>query len=232
MSAADPIRPLVALVLEDDPDFRVRFERLLDGMREPALARRPSVTTIDAALGSIAALPTLDLLVTDLGLPDGLGHRVVREVATRFPHCAILVVTVFGDEENIVTAIEAGAQGYLLKDSSGEEFISAVRDILAGGSPISPIVARLVLNRFRQPAAAATPATPTAGNTGRAALSERETEILRLVAKGFNFTDICGLLDISMNTVKTHVHRIYRKLAVHSRGEAVYEASRLGLIDL
>ena len=232
MSAADPIRPLVALVLEDDPDFCTRFERLLDGMQEPSLARQPSVRTIDAALRGVAALSELDLLVTDLGLPDGPGHRVVREVAARFPRCAVLVVTVFGDEENIVTAIEAGAQGYLLKDSSGEEFITAVRDILAGGSPVSPIVARLVLNRFRQPAAAARLAMPAAGDTDRAALSERETEILRLVAKGFNFTDICGLLDISMNTVKTHVHRIYRKLAVHSRGEAVYEASRLGLVDL
>lgn len=229
MNAADRHRPLTALVLEDDPDFRTRFEGLLDGIDEPALARQPSVATVEAALSRVVAMPTLDLLVTDLGLPDGPGHRVVREVAGRFPHCAILVVTVFGDEENIVTAIEAGAHGYLLKDSTGEEFLAAVRDVLAGGSPISPIVARLVLNRFRQPTAQATPASD---DVAQITLSERETEILRLVAKGFNFSDICGLLDISMNTVKTHVHRIYRKLAVHSRGEAVYEASRLGLIDL
>ncbi|MGH8187987.1 MAG: LuxR C-terminal-related transcriptional regulator, partial [Steroidobacteraceae bacterium] len=127
--------------------------------------------------------------------------------------------------DHVVNAIEAGASGYLLKDSSADEFLSAVYDILSGGSPVSPMVARLVLNRLRN-ARRAVPVDPDVE------LSEREAEILTLVAKGFSFSDICQLLAITSNTVKTHVNRIYRKLAVHSRGQAVYEATRLGLIDM
>jgi DNA-binding NarL/FixJ family response regulator len=125
---------------------------------------------------------------------------VIREAAAKQPGCAILVVMVCDGEAHVVTTIEAGA----------------------GGSPISPMSARLELDRPRAPAAAG------AG----VALSERETQILGYVAKGFSFADICKLLDITANTVKTHVNRIYRKLAVNSRGQAVYEASRLGLVEL
>ena len=217
---------VAVVIVEDDPAFRARFEQIL----APAAGYDvlAAVGSVAEGIDAVRAAP-VDLLVVDLGLPDGDGIEVIREVTERQPACAVMVVTVFGDEEHVVSAIEAGASGYLLKDSDPADFTAAVRDLLDGGSPVSPMVARLVLERLRRPARR--PPFETGGED-LVQLSEREAEILTLVAKGFSFADICGLLSITNNTVKTHVNRIYRKLAVHSRGQAVYEAARLGLIDL
>ncbi|MGH8243217.1 MAG: response regulator [Steroidobacteraceae bacterium] len=219
--------PVDVVVVEDDASFRERFAEILSrdgGFRVRALAE-----TVAGGLAAVNA-QTIDLLVVDLGLPDGDGIEVIRAATERQPDCAAIVVTVFGDEEHVVSAIEAGARGYLLKDCDEEEFMTAVRDLLAGGSPVSPMVARLVLNRLCR--ASSAPAAADDGTDEGVELSERESEILTLVAKGFSFGDVCSLLSITQNTVKTHVNRIYRKLAVHSRGQAVYEATRMGLIDL
>lgn len=217
---------VAVVIVEDDPAFRARFEQIL----APAAGYDvlAAVGSVAEGIDAVRAAP-VDLLVVDLGLPDGDGIEVIREVTERQPACAVMVVTVFGDEEHVVSAIEAGASGYLLKDSDPADFTAAVRDLLDGGSPVSPMVARLVLERLRRPARR--PPFETGGED-LVQLSEREAEILTLVAKGFSFADICRLLAITNNTVKTHVNRIYRKLAVHSRGQAVYEAARLGLIDL
>lgn len=214
--------PRSVLIVEDDRTFRTRFEQILTTAGTFRIVA--AVDSVAAALAVLRDNP-IDLLIADLGLPDGDGITVIGETAEQQKDCAVMVVTVFGDEEHVVNAIEAGASGYLLKDSSADEFLSAVYDLLSGGSPVSPMVARLVLNRLRN-AKRAVPVDPNVE------LSEREAEILTLVAKGFSFSDICQLLAITSNTVKTHVNRIYRKLAVHSRGQAVYEATRLGLIDM
>ena len=211
------------LVVEDDRRFRERFTRTFAASADFRVC--DSVYTVAAGLQALRA-SAIAVLVVDLGLPDGSGLQVIREAAAKQPDCAILVVTVFGDEEHVVNAIEAGASGYLLKDSSDDELLAAARDLLAGGSPISPMVARLVLNRMR-----AAPEEVVPGDAD-VEFTDREAQILSYVAKGFSFADICGLLNITANTVKTHVNRIYRKLAVHSRSQAVYEATRLGLIDL
>lgn len=211
------------LIVEDDRTFRARFETILASAG--AFHVVDAVDTVARGLRTLRE-SVIDLLIVDLGLPDGNGIDVIREAARAQPECAVMVVTVFGDEEHVVAAIESGASGYLLKDSSTEDFLVAVQDLLDGGSPVSPMVARLVLNRLRAPRARAENAEQTVE------LSDRETEILTLVAKGFSFGDICQLLSITTNTVKTHVNRIYRKLAVHSRGQAVYEATRLGLIEI
>jgi len=217
---------VAVVIVEDDPAFRTRFEQILS----PGAGYdvRAAVGSVAEGIDAVRAAP-VDLLVVDLGLPDGDGIAVIREITERQPACAVMVVTVFGDEEHVVSAIEAGASGYLLKDSDPADFTAAVRDLLDGGSPVSPMVARLVLERLRRPAERRL-FEPDGEDPVR--LSEREAEILTLVAKGFSFGDICGLLSITNNTVKTHVNRIYRKLAVHSRGQAVYEAARLGLIEL
>jgi DNA-binding NarL/FixJ family response regulator len=211
------------LIVEDDRTFRTRFEQILAQAGTFRI-----VAAVDSVAAGLRALhaETIDVLITDLGLPDGDGVVLIGEASAHQKNCVVMVVTVFGDEEHVVAAIEAGAGGYLLKDSTPDEFLGAVRDLLAGGSPVSPMVARLVLNRLRE---ARTRAVPTDNSIE---LTEREAEILTLVAKGFSFGDICQLLSITTNTVKTHVNRIYRKLAVHSRGQAVYEATRLGLIDM
>lgn len=168
-----------------------------------------------------------DVLLIDLGLPDISGIEVIRHANQTLPKCECMVVTVFGDEEHVLASIEAGAAGYLLKDASEENFLAGIRELIAGGSPISPIIARRLLKRFQ-----AEPATVDAApeNTSGVALSEREREILLLASKGFNYPEMGKLMGISPHTVTSHVKKIYRKLAVHSRGEAVFEANRMGLI--
>lgn len=184
-----------------------------------------TAATIAQALTALQT-GTPDVLLVDLGLPDGSGLDVIDNVKQRDPACEIMVVSVFGDEDNVLAAIEAGASGYLLKDMLAEPFLTAIRELRAGGSPISPSIARILLARAR-------PARPVdhAANSEGIDLGDREAQILGLVAKGFNFGEIGRLLGISTNTVKTHIYRIYRKLSVHSRGEAVFEAKKLGLLD-
>jgi DNA-binding NarL/FixJ family response regulator len=138
-----------------------------------------------------------------------------------------MVVTVFGDEEHVLASIEAGAAGYLLKDASEESFLSSLRELMAGGSPISPIIARRLLKRFQPKAMVAATADVPESDIN---LSEREREILVLASKGYNYPEMGKLMGISPHTVTSHVKKIYRKLAVHSRGEAVFEAHRMGLI--
>lgn len=210
-------------VLEDDAVLRDRYVELV--------ASAPDMRLLWSA-GSLAEARRAlesgkpDVLLVDLGLPDGSGLEIFAQVKKQYPACEVMVVSVFGDEDHVVAAIAAGASGYLLKDTLAESFLATIRDLHAGGSPISPSIARILLTRAR-PA----PAVATESAAGGPELAERETEILQLVAKGFNFGEISRLLGISTNTVRTHIYRIYRKLSVHSRGEAVFEAKKLGLLD-
>jgi DNA-binding NarL/FixJ family response regulator len=222
------------MVVEDDPAFLARFCRIVAQSDELSLL---------AAVGDLASARRAlerqapDVLLTDLGLPDGSGIDLIRETATRHPTTDIMVITVFGDERHVVASIEAGATGYILKDSLPAEFVGLIAQLRAGGSPISPAIARQLLRRMR-PASTATAQVPTAKGTAadpvapnaEAALSAREAEVLGLIAKGFNFAEIARLLEISPHTITAHVKKIYQKLAVHSRGEAVYEATRMGLL--
>jgi DNA-binding NarL/FixJ family response regulator len=210
------------MVVEDDPAFLNRFCRIVAG--DPELTLFAAVSTLAAAQQAIATAAP-DVLLTDLGLPDGSGIDLIRETARRYPATDIMVISVFGDEVHVLGAIEAGATGYILKDSLPEEFVGLIKQLIAGGSPISPVIARQLLKRFRPAAAVVDSAQP-----GDAGLSARESEVLSLIAKGFSFAEIARLLTVSPHTVTTHVKRIYQKLAVHSRGEAVYEAGKMGLI--
>jgi DNA-binding NarL/FixJ family response regulator len=164
-----------------------------------------------------------DVALVDLGLPDGNGIDLIREIARTLPEVDVMVVTVFGDEAHVLASIEAGATGYLLKRSLNDTLGATVRELRAGGSPISPVIARQLLHRFRKDA----PAQPVVDHGG---LSEREREVLLFIAKGFTVGEIANMLHLSAHTVATHVKHIYRKLAVHSRTEAVFEAGRMGLL--
>jgi DNA-binding NarL/FixJ family response regulator len=167
-------------------------------------------------------------MMIDLGLPDGSGIDLIRSVSQKKPDVDIMVVTVFGDEQHVVSSIEAGATGYILKDSTPADVISCIRLLRAGGSPVSPVVARSVLRAIRNRMGPSTPTRVT--NPESNPLSARETEILQLLAKGMSFNEIGEILGISPHTVTAHIKKIYRKLAVHSRGEAVYEATQMGLL--
>jgi DNA-binding NarL/FixJ family response regulator len=216
--------PARVLIVEDDAEFRLRFETIVSEANDLILAG--SVGFVADALTAIEGC-TFDVLLVDLGLPDGTGVDVIRAAHRRCPAARIMVVSVFGDEENVVQSIVAGASGYILKDSLSSEFVLTIRELLAGGSPISPMVARLVLNQARSSFADHISSNQEASE---AVFTEREIEILTRVAKGFSFNEIANLLDISVNTVKTHVNHIYSKLSVHSRSEAIYEAGKIGLL--
>ena len=215
------------LIVEDEPEFLRRFTEAV--MADRSLQLLAAVSTGKAGLAMLDAQPP-DVMLVDLGLPDFDGSVLIRHAARHHPGCDVMVVTMFGDDAHLMSSLEAGASGYLLKDASAERIAAAVHELRAGGAPISPSIARRVLARFRAPAPAPAPAIAAAPAAESSPLSQRETEILQLVAKGFAFDAVGGLLGISPHTVITHVKKIYRKLAVHSRGEAVYEARQMGLL--
>jgi DNA-binding NarL/FixJ family response regulator len=219
------------IIVEDEPEFRRRFAQIIDS--EPTM-RLAGVAANKREAQALIDREDFDVMLIDLGLPDGTGIDLIRNVSQRKPDVDIMVVTVFGDEQHVVSSIEAGATGYILKDSTPADVISCIRLLRAGGSPVSPVVARSVLRAIRSrmggAGAANTSAPARSANAENNPLSARETEILQLLAKGMSFNEIGEILGISPHTVTAHIKKIYRKLAVHSRGEAVYEASQMGLL--
>jgi DNA-binding NarL/FixJ family response regulator len=211
------------MVVEDDPAFLARFCRIIAA--SPDLALFAAVSDL-ASARSVTAREAPDVLLTDLGLPDGSGIDLIRETARQHPATDIMVISVFGDDQHVLASIEAGATGYILKDDRPEEVVNLISQLRAGGSPISPLIARQLLRRFKRSEALVgpTPVPPVPG------LTQRESEVLALIAKGFNFGEIARLLEVSPHTINAHVKKIYQKLAVHSRGEAVYEAGKMGLL--
>ena len=168
-----------------------------------------------------------DVLLVDLGLPDGDGTDLIHEIYRRGYSTDAMVITVFGDEKHVVRAIEAGATGYILKDGSNSYIARSILQLKEGGSPISAPIARYLLDRFHK-----TEPVIESKAVDLPRLTEREKEVLEKLSRGFNFVEIAGILDISPHTVTSHVKHIYRKLAVCSRSEAVFEAVQLGLIDI
>lgn len=231
------------LLVEDDYPTRERLARLIRD--QPGLELQAAVDSCASARTALNE-QTPDALLVDLGLPDGNGTEVIRH-ANRLrvqarsagvrptesaPLC--MVVTAFGDEAHVIDAIMAGACAYVLKDASEREIAQAIVDMRAGGSPISAAVARHVLDHYRERPPAGQSASPddqsSASGFNVPELTGREREVLNLVAKGYTYQEIAESLMISINTVRQYIRSIYRKLAVGSRGEAVFEAHALGLI--
>lgn len=208
-------------VVEDEPATRAALvDRLHAVAHFELLFEADSLRSARAQLR--AAVP--DVLIVDLGLPDGSGLDLIAELAERHPRTATLVLTVFGDEQKLIRAFERGARGYLLKDETAIGLVDAIDQILAGGAPISPAIARFLVTRLVRE-------QPEQMVVGESQLTARETEVLRLAAKGYNHAEVAKLLGLSANTVASYTRRIYEKLEVHSRAEALYEAGRMGLID-
>jgi DNA-binding NarL/FixJ family response regulator len=218
--------PFGVLLVEDDAHTRERLARVIEG--HPQLVLLGAVGTCAEARAEITRLRPA-VLLTDLGLPDGDGTDLIRLARTESAETLPLVITVFGDEQHVVTAIEAGAMGYLLKDGTADYIGASILEMIGGGSPISPPIARYLLRHFRHDA----PVPAGAGVADdRPRLSDREAQVLSLIVKGFTYAEIAKLLEVSTHTVTTHVRSIYRKLDVHTRGEAVYEALQLGLVKV
>lgn len=212
----------VALV-EDDSRTRERLCHVITA--EPSLRLAFSASTAAELLAWFVDNP-VEVLLVDLGLPDLSGLELIQRCCRMQPACAAMVITMFGDEANMLRAFEAGARGYLLKDGTESDLATHVLSLHAGGSPMTPIIARQLLARWRadQP----TPASRTGPQPE--ALSRRETEVLDLIARGFTYAEIAQQMAISVTTVQTHVRNIYGKLGVHNRSEAVFEARQYGLL--
>ena len=216
--------PTTVALVEDEAEAR---QRLRESIRaQPGLRLVGEWRTGGEALAALAQ-GAPDVLLVDLGLPDMSGLKIVRFVAERYPACDILVVTIFGDERTVLAALEAGARGYLLKGALQHDIAMDIEHLKSGGSPLSPVIARQLLKRMQvRPDKA--PTVPVAD--AESALTAREIEILNAISRGFSYQETADLLAISVQTVHTHLKRIYRKLAVHSKTEAVYEADKRGLL--
>lgn len=162
---------------------------------------------------ALAGLPELrpDVVLADINLPRMSGIECVRKLKRDLPAAHFVMLTVYEDADHIFDALAAGAVGYLLKRTSKDELFAALRDVLAGGSPMSSNIARKVVQSFQQPAE----------ENADARLSQREREVLEKLAGGFLYKEIADGMGLSLPTVNTYVRRIYEKLQVHSRSQAV-----------
>lgn len=234
------------VLVEDNQATRTFLESCVQGHPQLQLA---------ASFGTLAPARawfdqgSADLLLVDLGLPDGSGLDLMRAVRQRWPQCDMLVVSMFGDEANVLASIEAGAVGYVHKDDEAADIAETLLAVKRGASPISPMIARHLLRRMQPAASTVAPVgaqmavahRQTVSATASQALpadaeativlSRREQEVLEFIARGFSYAEIARQQGITVHTVQTYIKKLYGKLAVHSRSEAVFEANRLGLLN-
>ncbi|GAB2725240.1 response regulator transcription factor [Melaminivora jejuensis] len=220
-----PGAPCRVLLLEDDEPLRERFARILAAWPGGQLVA--ACATLGQALQVLQGGERLDLLIADLRLPDGHGTQAIRLLRSLHPQAEAMVISVLADDATVIEAIEAGAAGYLLKDADSIELLEAIEELRAGRSPISSSIARVIVRRLGAAAAATAPAAPPAEM-----LTPRETEILWGIARGLTYAELAQQLGISRQTVPVHIKNVYRKLEATNRSEAVFNASRNGLIRL
>ncbi len=215
--------PISVLVVEDDEALRREFVSMIGAATDLSLL--DAASSLSAARAALAIRGAPDVMICDLGLPDGDGTLLIRELATAAPASDALVISVFGDEGHVVRALEAGAKGYLLKDVTLDEFVRAIRLVRDGGAPLSPMIARHVLKRF------APQRQPAKREDLVESLTAREAEILQFIAEGKSVAETATAFNLSSHTVTTHVKHIYGKLAVNNRVQAVNRARETGQID-
>jgi DNA-binding NarL/FixJ family response regulator len=200
---------LTVVVVDDDDEIRTGIVSLIAGA--------PDITCIGDYVGGEEALAALrtsvpDVVLMDIQMPEMSGIECTRRLKEKDPSLQIMMLTMYEDEESIFASLKAGATGYLVKTTPREQVLEAIRDLVRGGSPMSSSIARKVVNAFHQ---------SPAGSAETDHLTPREEEILAALAKGYRYKEVAEKLFISPETVRSHVHRIYEKLHVRSRTEAV-----------
>jgi DNA-binding NarL/FixJ family response regulator len=205
--------------VEDEPVTRDVLIQAVEN--HPRLKLLAAVSNVAEAEAMLDHQP--DIILVDIGLPDGNGIDLIHQIKQQHPGGAVMVVSGFDDEEHVLQAIEAGATGYILKDDSLAKVGPHILQLIKGESPISPGIARYLLKRFQTPHQQVT-------DDSQPTLTEREKSVLTLIAKGYSRQEVAENLGVSQHTVTTHIKHIYRKLSVHSRTEAVFEAYQMGLI--
>ncbi|MFF5175452.1 response regulator [Micromonospora sp. NPDC000089] len=176
----------------------------------------------------VAAAARPDVVVLDLQLPDVSGVEVIHGLRAALPEVRVLMLSASGEQQGVLDAVKAGATGYLVKSAAPAEFLDAVRRTAAGEPVFTPGLAGLLLGEYRRLAAAPAPGAP-ARNDGAPRLTERETEVLRLVAKGLSYRQIAERLELSHRTVQNHVQNTLGKLQLHNRVELTRYAIERGL---
>lgn len=201
--------PLRVAIVEDDPRWRANIEMLLretDGLE--------CVGSYPSGEAAVAELPKrrAQVVLMDINLPRMSGVECTRQLRALLPDIQIVMLTVYDDSDRIFQALQMGANGYLLKRASADEILQAIQDVHRGGAPMSAYIARKVVQSFQR---------APASNEPTEDLSPREKEVLDCLAQGFLYKEIADKLGISYETVHTYIRRIYEKLQVRTRTEAV-----------
>lgn len=208
-----PDQTIFVVVVDDDDALRGALTLILDGT--PGIVCSGAYGDVESLL-SDTSLRHVDVVLLDIGLPGMSGLEAIRPIHEQWPRAEILMQTVYQDEDRVFEALCAGAMGYLLKNTPPAQLLEAIREVYAGGAPMTASVARKVVRFFRKP------------EYNNEALSTRENEVLDQLIEGKTNRQIADVLFISPNTVAFHVKQIYEKLHVHSRAEAVARALAQG----
>jgi DNA-binding NarL/FixJ family response regulator len=209
---------ITVAIVEDQKTTRDGLARLVE--RTPGYHLTGAFGSMEEALPALASAP-VDVVFSDIGLPGMSGIAGVRQIKVDSPATQILILTVYDDNDHVFEAVCAGASGYLVKDTPPERLREAMRELSAGGAPMSPEIAHKVLSMFQRLA-------PPREEPVR--LSPRELELLRLLADGHSYKTAASELALSMDTIRFHIRNIYDKLHVHSKSEAVVKAFRTGVL--
>ncbi len=200
-------------IIEDIADIRNGLQRIIENDSRFKLAR--SFTNAEDAISELTDICP-DIVLTDINLPGKSGIDCVSEIKPVCPQIQFMMFTIYEDNDQVFEALKAGASGYILKNTSPEKIIDALLELYEGGSPMSPKIARKVLNTFR----------PSMDHSVYELISKREQEVLELLSKGFLYKEIADALNISLSTVKRHLNHIYSKLQVQNKVEAVNKLYR------
>lgn len=218
-SPADREKPIRIILIEDHADFRESVSMVLNERGYDCVG---GFSTMEDALEAIQDGLEADLVLSDLGLPGMSGVAGIRKVRELLPGARVLVLTAFTDKAKVFAALEAGAHGYLVKAGSASRLIETLEEVLAGGTPLDPKIAGMILQTFRQ-------LSPISDEES---LSNRECEVLQLAAKGLTRQEIADELNLSPHSVTEYIKRSFDKLHVRNLPAAVSEAIRRGLLDL
>lgn len=222
MLTSELVLPKPVLVLEDDPTMQQRLSQLLFSIGYNAKDLHFSQTIAHAKI--IFNQQSIAFCLVDLGLPDGHGRELIEYIRLTHIDIPILVISAWSTQNDVLTAIQAGATGYLLKERDDFEITLSLRSILKGGAPIDPFIAKQILAQVSYQLPKVLSVSPDFS------LSLRELEILKLVADGLSNKAIAQSIHLSRHTVDSHIQHIYRKLAVCTRTTAISTAQSLGLL--
>jgi DNA-binding NarL/FixJ family response regulator len=210
--------PVKVLLYEDNEHLRMSLKALLN--YQPDIELMGAMPDAQTVMNDIETLRP-NVVLMDIDMPYVSGIRAVELIRNKYPDLPVIMLTIFDDNEHIYKAICAGANGYLLKKNF-DQIVPAIKDVLSGGAPMTSSVARQVLTFL--------PRNASNRQTPNNLLSDRETELLQLLVKGYSYKMIADQLDITLETVRTHIKKIYRKLQVNSATEAAYKAMQEKLL--